>query len=126
MNVFVFGSNLAGRHDGGAAKFAHERHGAVLGQGDGLQGNSYAIPTMDHTLGLLPLDRIAFYVNEFTDFAIAHPEMKFQVTAIGCGIAKGNKTREERVREIAPLFKRARNYRNIQLPKDFDPKKKLL
>ena len=122
MNVFVFGSNLAGRHGAGAAKFAREHHGAVYGQGVGFQGSSYAIPTKDRTLALLPLDRIAFYVNEFTDFAIAHPEMKFQVTPIGCGLARGNETREERVREIAPLFKRARNYRNIQLPKEFDPK----
>ena len=119
MKVFVFGSNLAGRHGAGAAKHAVLEKGADYGQGVGFQGRSYAIPTKGYNLELLQLDRIALYVNQFIDFAIAHPQLTFQVTAIGCGLARGNKSREDRIREIAPLFQRAKNYRNIELPKEF-------
>ena len=106
--VFVFGSNLAGAHGGGAARLAHERFGAVWGQGVGLQGQSYAIPTMQGGV-----ETIKPFVDEFIAFAKSRPELKFYVTQIGCGIA-GFK-----VAEIAPLFKKAIDVVNIILPKEF-------
>src|SRR5258708_22823849 len=80
--IFVFGSNLAGRHGKGAALDARKRHGAIYGQGVGLQGDSYALPTKDENLRTLLLDRINAYVDDFLKFAIEHPELTFQVTAI--------------------------------------------
>lgn len=106
--VFVFGSNLAGNHAGGAARVAREKFGAILGQGVGLQGQSYAIPTMQGGV-----DTIKPYVDEFLAFAKAHQELKFYVTRIGCGIA-GFKDEE-----IAPLFQEALGEENIILPKSF-------
>lgn len=109
--IFVFGSNLAGRHGKGAALHARQHHGAVTGQGLGLQGSSYAIPTKDEQLRTLSLDRIKAFVNEFIAFARAHPELNFQVTAIGCGLA-GYKPFE-----IAPMFTDAPA--NCALPPEF-------
>jgi hypothetical protein len=106
--VFVFGSNLEGAHGGGAARLAYERFGAVMGQGVGLQGQSYAIPTMHGG----PKD-ILPYVEEFIEFAKQHPEMTFLVTRIGCGIAGFTP------QEIAPLFGSAVEVENIHLPIDF-------
>lgn len=106
--VFVFGSNLAGRHAGGAARAALHKFGAIMGQGVGLQGQSYAIPTMHGGV-----DTIKPYVDEFINFAKSHPELKFYVTRIGCGIA-GFKDDE-----IAPLFAEAFGEENIILPKSF-------
>lgn len=106
--IFVFGSNLAGHHDGGAARAALERFGAVYGQGVGLQGSSYAIPTMN-----LSLEEIAKYVNEFINFADYNPDKKFLVTRIGCGIAGFNDS------QIAPLFARAYGLPNVYLPAEF-------
>lgn len=106
--VFVFGSNLAGYHGGGAARAALNKFGAIWGQGVGLQGQSYAIPTMQGGV-----DTIKPYVDEFIAFAKAHPELKFYVTRIGCGIA-GFKDEE-----IAPLFREALEVENIILPKSF-------
>ena len=106
--IFVFGSNLAGAHGGGAAWIAYERFGAIMGQGVGLQGQSYAIPTMQGWV-----ETIKPYVEEFIEFAKQHPEMKFLVTKIGCGIAGF------RVEEIAPLFYHAIDCENIILPKEF-------
>lgn len=106
--VFVFGSNLAGHHGGGAARLAYERFGAVYGQGVGLQGQSYAIPTMQGGV-----NTIQPYVDEFLRFADCHPEMTFLVTRIGCGIAGFSPA------EIAPLFAAATSLPNIHLPLDF-------
>lgn len=106
--VFVFGSNLAGCHAGGAARVACQRFGAVWGQGVGLQGQSYAIPTMQGGV-----ETIAPYVDEFIEFAKSHPDMTFLVTPIGCGIAGFTP------RELAPLFVRAVDVENILLPKSF-------
>ena len=106
--IFVFGSNLAGAHGGGAARIAYERFGAIMGQGVGLQGQSYAIPTMQGGV-----DTILPYVEEFIAFAKQHPEMTFLVTKIGCGIAGF------RIDEIAPLFAGAVEVENIHLPEDF-------
>ena len=106
--IFVFGSNLAGHHGGGAARLAYNRFGAVWGQGVGLQGQSYAIPTMQGGV-----ETIKPYVDEFIRFAEQHPEYKFLVTRIGCGIAG---FRDE---EIAPLCTQALKVENIILPKEF-------
>ena len=106
--IFVFGSNLAGMHGGGAARVAYDRFGAIWGQGVGLQGQSYAIPTMQGGV-----ETIKPYVDEFIVFAAKHPEMKFLVTKIGCGIAG---FRDE---EIAPLFVGAIDVENVILPKSF-------
>lgn len=81
--VFVFGSNLEGRHAGGAAKQAHESFGAVWGIGVGMQGQSYAIPTMPP----LGLDEIEQYIEQFVNYASITPEKNYFVTAIGQGIA---------------------------------------
>ncbi len=99
--VFVFGSNLAGRHGKGAALTAYRNHGAIYGQGVGMQGNSYAIPTKDEQLNTLPLHKIKQYVDTFIKFAVLNPEMKFEVTRIGCGLAGYED------HEIAPMFKAA-------------------
>jgi hypothetical protein len=106
--IFVFGSNLAGAHGGGAARLAYDRFGAVWGQGVGLQGQSYGIPTMHGGV-----DVIKPYVDEFIAFAKQHPEMKFFVTKIGCGIA-GFTTEE-----MAPLFADALEVENVILPREF-------
>lgn len=106
--IFVFGSNLAGMHGGGAARVAYEKFGAVWGQGVGLQGQTYAIPTMQGGV-----DTIRPYVDEFIAFAKVHPQYTFLVTPIGCGIAGFE---EE---EIAPLFKAALGIENIVLPEWF-------
>ncbi len=103
--IFVFGSNLKGMHGGGAAYLAYRKFGAVMGQGVGLQGQSYAIPTMQGGV-----ETIKPYVDEFIAFAKQHPELTFFVTRIGCGIA--GFTDEE----IAPLFEAAHDVVNIVLP----------
>ena len=91
--IFVFGSNLAGQHGGGAAHLAYKRFGAVWGQGVGMQGQSYAIPTMQGGV-----ETIKPYVDDFIQFAQSRPDLLFYVTRIGCGIA-GFKDED-----IAPLF----------------------
>ena len=106
--VFVFGSNLDGHHYGGAARIAEEKFGAIFGQGVGLQGQSYAIPTMHGGV-----DVIKPYVDEFIEFAKQHPELTFLVTRIGCGIAGFKDS------EIAPLFRGAIGIENIALPQSF-------
>lgn len=106
--IFVFGSNLAGHHAGGAARIARLKFGAIEGQGVGLQGQSYAIPTMQGGV-----DTIKPYVDEFLDLAEEWDQNTFLVTRIGCGIAG---FRDE---EIAPLFKRALRMYNVRLPESF-------
>ena len=106
--VFVFGSNLAGAHGGGAALLAYRKFGAIWGQGVGLQGQSYGIPTMQGGV-----ETIQPYVDEFIEFARQHTEYKFMVTRIGCGIAG---FRDE---EITPLFVNALDMENIILPEEF-------
>lgn len=101
MNIFVFGSNLAGRHGAGAALFARYNHGAIYGRGVGLQGQSYAIPTKDEKLRTLPLEDIHQHVKDFIAYATEQTWMKFNVTRIGCGLA-GYKDHQ-----IAPMFKGA-------------------
>ena len=106
--IFVFGSNLRGMHAGGAARVALNNFGAVWGQGVGMQGQCYAIPTMQGGV-----ETIKPYVDEFIDYASQHPELKFFVTRIACGIAGFT------AQEIAPLFAAAIDVENIILPRDF-------
>ena len=101
--IFVFGSNLAGIHGAGAAKHAYEHEGAHWRQGIGKQGNSYAIPTKDMDIRTLSLVRIKPYINMFIAYAMLHPELKFKVTQIGCGLAGYNR------HQIAPMFEDAPN-----------------
>lgn len=108
MAIFVFGSNLAGRHGAGAALFARQYHGAIYGQGIGLQGGSYAIPTKDRNIKTLPLTEISKYVDEFLAFAKSRSDLEFFVTRIGCGLA-GYKDKD-----IAPMFKNKTS--NVKLP----------
>ena len=103
--IFVFGSNLKGMHGGGAAYIAYRKFGAIMGQGVGLQGQSYAIPTMQGGV-----ETIRPYVDEFIWFAKQHPELTFLVTRIGCGIAGFTDD------EISPLFEKAHDVENIVLP----------
>lgn len=106
--IFVFGSNLEGRHAGGAARIAYNEFGAIWGNGDGIQGQSYAIPTMQGGIST-----IEPYVEKFIQYAKEHPELTFLVTRIGCGIAGFTDA------EIAPLFSNAPLYNNIVLPESF-------
>lgn len=99
--IFVFGSNLAGIHGAGAALTAREHYGAQLGQGLGLYGRSYAIPTKDERLETLPLPQIARYVFAFVRFAWQKPLLQFAVTRVGCGLAGYTDA------QISPLFAHA-------------------
>lgn len=111
QEIFVFGSNLQGRHGKGAALAAVKYYGAKYGQGEGLQGNSYAIPTKQTPYASLSLKSIAFYVEQFLDFAEKNSNLTFIVTPIGCGLAGYTP------KDIAPMFKGAPE--NVNLPEEF-------
>jgi len=114
MKVFVFGSNEVGRHGRGAALHARERHGATTGQGEGLQGTSYGIPTKGKNLRYaLGLDIISVYVERFISFARQHPYDTFFVTAIGTGLAGYEH------KDIAPMFDQAPS--NCLFPEEWKP-----
>jgi hypothetical protein len=98
MDIFVFGSNLAGIHGAGAARFAVMKHGAIYGQGIGLQGQSYGIPTKDERIQTMSIDEISRHVDAFKDFAKSHQDLTFYVTPIGCGLAGYRRD------QIRPLF----------------------
>lgn len=105
--IFVFGSNTMGNHNGGAACDAALYFGAIMGQAEGLQGQSYAIPSTDG------MDSLSKHVRTFIDFANRHPELTFLVTRIGCGVAGYT------VQEVAPLFAGVVDMENVWLPKEF-------
>ena len=111
--IFVFGSNLAGIHGAGAAKFAHDRFGAIMYQGTGLQGQSYAIPSKNHFLQVMGIQNIKPFVDEFIEFAKNNTDKVFLVTEVGCGLAS------MKYEDIAPLFKDAIDVENIHLPENF-------
>jgi hypothetical protein len=100
--IFVFGSNLAGRHGAGAAKIAQSMFGAKYGFGRGIMASSWAIPTKSKDLRTLPLSEIKGYVSDFVNYT-RHADIKFFVTRVGCGLA-GYKDHQ-----IAPMFKGAKN-----------------
>lgn len=106
--IFVFGSDLRGLHCGGTAYKALRSFGAVLGQGVGLQGQCYAIPTI-----VGGIQNIRPYVDDFIEYASSHPNQRFLVTKVGCGVAGFMPN------DIAPLFAGARNVSNICLPQEF-------
>ena len=107
-DVFVFGSNIFGFHDGGASERALLRFGAVYGQPEGMQGQSYAIPTDGVTYS-----NLVGHIREFIQYAGEHPETRFLVTRIGCGTAGYDES------QIAPLFVQATSLENVLLPADF-------
>jgi hypothetical protein len=109
--VFVFGSNLAGRHGKGAALWARQHRGAIYGQGVGPQGAAYAIPTKDRQLRVLPLATIRGHVHDFLGHARRRADLRFEVTPIGCGLAG------YRPDQIAPMFADAPA--NVILPDAF-------
>ncbi len=119
----VFGANLAGRHGAGSALWARQKWGAIPGSGVGFQSvcfegdavnparSSYAIPTKDRDLKVLPLDQIRDWVGAFLVFSGEHPEITFRVVAIGCGLAGF------RPDQVAPMFACAPA--NCELPREF-------
>lgn len=111
--IFVFGSNLSGRHGCGAALTALRKFGAKYGQGEGLQGRSYGIPTKDRKLKVLSLSQIESKIKRFLKFAKENPELTFLVTEIGCGLA-GYKPKQ-----IGPLFSNYEIPKNVKLPESF-------
>ena len=111
--IFVFGSNLRGRHGKGAALQALNMYGAKEGVGFGPSGNTYAIPTKDSNLRVLSLKDIASHVNKFISYAQMKCHRQFLVTKIGCGLAGYNES------DIAPLFKNCKGVYNIHLPETF-------
>lgn len=111
-DVFVFGSNEAGKHGAGAAWWA-VTFGAKWGVGNGHEGQTYAIPTKDTKLKVLDLDSIETYVKQFLAYAAQHPELNFLVTPIGTGYAGIDPT------DIAPMFKAAVDMTNVWLPESF-------
>ncbi len=109
--VFVFGSNLAARHGGGAAKLAEQKYGASRSINEGMSGNSYAIPTKDESIETLSLKIINWYVKSFMDYAEDNPEKQFFMTRVGCVLAGYNNS------DIAPLFRGAPT--NINFPEEW-------
>lgn len=112
-DIFVFGSDLQGRHGKGAALYAMQHHGAIRGVGEGRQGNSYAIPTKRTPWTALPLDEIAVRVDTFKMYAAKHPDDRFNLTPIGCGHAGYYPW------QIAPLFEWSPS--NVIMPDWFLP-----
>ena len=108
--IFVFGSNTLGHHSGGAALYAKEHFGAEEGQPEGMQGQSYAIPTDGNTM-----EELEAAIGRFTTYAVMHPQNKFMLTAVGCGAAGYS------VKQIAPLFRKAYSFGNVYVPADFLP-----
>lgn len=111
--VFVFGSNEAGRHGAGAAKTAVLKFGATYGVASGIQGRSYAIPTKDRHIQTLPISEIKRYVDRFYEFAKSSQNLIFYVTEIGCGLAGYTPA------YIAPLFIQFKDLDNVLLPRSF-------
>jgi hypothetical protein len=100
-DIFVFGSNLAGVHGSGAARFARITKGAEMGVGQGFTGQCYALPTKDEKIRTLPISRIWLNICEFLDDAEENQHLTFQVTAVGCGLAGYVPE------QIAPMFRSA-------------------
>ena len=111
--IFVFGSNLAGKHGAGAAKVALDKFGAKYGIGIGRVGNSYAIPTKDHNINTLSIEDIKIFVDELFNYISFTKDKIFYITEIGCGLAGYT------IKDIAPLFKNFEILNNAVLPKQF-------
>lgn len=115
--VFVFGSNLAGRHGAGAALFAKQRLDAQAGKGVGPTHRTYAIPTKDERLNSMPLYHVKDYVNLFIDYVKANPNKQFFVTRVGCGLAGNSDT------DMAELFREIWDFNNCSFPEEWAPTK---
>lgn len=116
--IFVFGSNLAGRHGAGAALHAKQQYGAVYGVGEGRTGDAYAIPTKGLRFEILPVGLICAAVATFLQYAKDnYDELEFVMTEVGCGLARGGLSLEERRAQIAPLFRGATD--NIIMPEEW-------
>lgn len=113
--IAVVGTNEGGRHGAGFALYCYNYFDAIYGQGYGLQGRCFGIPTKDNSrpLKVLPLDKIESYTKEFIKFAEEHPELIFKVSKIGCGLSNYKPS------QIAPLLEEARSVKNIHLPIEF-------
>lgn len=111
--IFVFGSNLAGIHGAGAARQAYEKFGATWGQGEGLSGQSYALPTKDYSIKTLSIKKIKSHVAKFLKVAQTREDLTFLVTCVGCGLAG------YRYEDIAPLFFQSKVPPNVVLPEEF-------
>ena len=111
--IFVFGSNMNGNHAGGAARLAVEKFGAIMGQAEGIQGHSYAIPTLDKDMQKVTEEELITYLGNFREFAEEHPEKEFLLTAIGTGIAGFD------TNYMAYMILRANLPDNVTLPKEF-------
>ena len=111
--IFVFGSNLAGRHGAGAAKLAADKFGAEMGIGEGLTGRCYAFPTKDEYIQTLPLSSIINSAEKLFEVVKNNSDKKFIITAVGCGLAGYT------ANEIAPIFERFIHFDNVSLPKSF-------
>jgi hypothetical protein len=114
-SVFVFGSNLAGRHGAGSARYAFEHYGAASGVYNGPTGQAYAIPTVDSAIEPLPLEIIQMYVDKLVQYSLEHSDTTFFVTRIGCGIA--GFTDEQ----ISHLFYGWNSFHNFDLPEEWMP-----
>lgn len=112
--IFVFGSNLAGRHGAGAALSAMRNHGAEYGIGSGRTGNSYALPTKDYRLKTLTLNAIEMHIEDFINYAYLHPDDEFMLTPIGCGLAGYRRD------QIRPLFEKHGCPSNVIYTKEWD------
>lgn len=111
--IFVFGSNMSGRHGKGAAKTAM-KWGAIYGQAAGLQGRTYGIPTVNASItNKLPIAKIKGFVDDFIEFAKVNPQLHFLTTEIGCGLAGHG------YKDIGPLFEKAKDLSNVSLPQKF-------
>lgn len=111
--IFVFGSNLGGFHGGGAARKAYDDFGAIWGQGEGLQGDSYALPTKDEKIQTLPLYKIKKHVDTLFKVCCMNSDKQFLITKVGCGLAGLS------VENIGPMFKNFILLPNVVLPKEF-------
>ena len=112
--IFVFGSNLAGRHGAGAARYAHEHYGAEYGVGVGRTGCSYALPTKDLVLKTLTLGAIEWHIKDFIEYAEAHPDDEFMLTPIGCGLAGYRRD------QIKPLIEKYNRPSNVIYTKEWE------
>jgi hypothetical protein len=112
--IFVFGSNLAGRHGAGAARYAMDHHGAEYGVGIGRTGMSYALPTKDYVLKTLTLDAIERHIKDFIDHANDNPDDEFMLTPIGCGLAGYRRD------QIKPLVEKYNRPSNVIYTKEWE------
>lgn len=112
--IFVFGSNLAGRHGAGAARYAMEHHGAEYGIGEGRTGMCYALPTKGYKLETLPLSSIEKFVEDFINYAYLHPDDEFMLTPIGCGLAGYRRD------QIKPLVEKYNRPSNVIYTKEWE------